>query len=77
MITQRQKEILLYIYNNGMTDVIVTPRIMRQNDNLYQRIWKLEVLNFITVKRRIGMSSLNSLTNEGINLIRNNFIVSE
>ncbi len=76
MITQRQKEILLYIYNNGMTDVIVTPRIMRQNDNLYQRIWKLEVLNFITVKRRIGMSSLNSLTNEGINLIRNNFIVS-
>jgi hypothetical protein len=77
MITQRQKEILLYIYNNGMTDVIVTPRIMRQNDNLYQRIWKLEVLNLITVKRRIGMSSLNSLTNEGINLIRNNFIVSE
>jgi hypothetical protein len=77
MITQRQKEILLYIYNNGMTDVIVTPRIMRQNDNLYQRIWKLEVANLITVKRRIGMSSLNSLTNEGINFIRNNFIVSE
>jgi hypothetical protein len=77
MITQRQKEILLYIHNNGMTDVVVTPRIMRQNDNLYQRIWKLEVLNLITVKRRIGMSSLNSLTNEGINLIRNNFIVSE
>ena len=77
MITQRQKEILLYIYNNGMTDVVVTPRIMRQNDNLYQRIWKLEVLNLITVKRRIGMSSLNSLTNEGINLIQNNFIVSE
>ena len=77
MITQRQKEILLYIYNNGMTDVVVTPRIMRQNDNLYQRIWKLEVLNLITVKRRIGMTSLNSLTTEGINLIRNNFIVSE
>jgi len=77
MITQKQKEILLYIHNNGMTDVIVTPRIMQQNDNLYQRIWKLEVLNLITVKRRIGMSSLNSLTNEGINLIRNNYIVSE
>jgi hypothetical protein len=69
MITEKQMEILHYIHQNGNVDVKVTPRIIRQNDALYERIWKLEVLGAITVKRRIGIYSLLSLTEHGHNLI--------
>ena len=65
MITEKQMEILEYLYQNGKTDVIITPRIIKQNDSLYERIWKLELLNCITVKRRVGMASLHTITDYG------------
>lgn len=69
MITEKQLDILNYIHQNGKVDVKVTPRIIRQNDALYERIWKLENLGAITTKRRIGIYSLYTITDFGVNLL--------
>jgi hypothetical protein len=70
MITKKMIEILEYISMNGKVQVEVTPRTIKQNDSLYQRIWKLEDLGAIITERRIGMSSLHSITNVGLDILQ-------
>lgn len=70
MITKKQMEILEYISMNGKVQVEVTPRIIKQNDSLYQRIWKLEDMGAIIAERRIGMSTLYTITNIGLNILQ-------
>jgi hypothetical protein len=69
-ITERELEILQHILNNGKTDVKITRRIMKQSNALYERIWKLEGMNCITVKRTTGFPSLHSITEHGIKTIQ-------
>ena len=73
MITQRMKDIIIYIYENGVEEVVATPRLVKQSDELYQRVWKLEDKGILTVKRNKGMESTYSLTDYGIKLVKNNF----
>jgi predicted transcriptional regulator len=73
MITQRMKDIIIYIYENGVEEVVATPRLVKQSDELYQRVWKLEDKGILTVKRNKGMESTYSLTDFGIKLVENNF----
>jgi predicted transcriptional regulator len=73
-LTEKELEILLHISNNGKTDVKITRRIMKQGNALYERIWKLEDMNCITVKRKVGYPSLHSITEYGINLIKNKLL---
>jgi len=68
-LTERELDILLHISNNGKTDVKITRRIMKQGNALYERIWKLEAMDCITVKRTIGHPSLHSITEHGIKII--------
>lgn len=69
-LTEREFDILLHISNNGKTDVKITRRIIKQGNALYERIWKLEDMNCIIVKRKVGHPSLHSITEHGINLIQ-------
>ena len=73
-LTEKELEILLHISNNGKTDVKITRRIMKQGNALYERIWKLEDMNCITVKRKVGFPSLHSITEHGITLIKDKLL---
>jgi len=66
MVTEKQMEILKYISENGKVKVEVTPRIIKQSDAIYQRVWKLEDMGAIIAERRLGMSTLYSITNVGL-----------
>ena len=68
-LTEREFDILLRISDNGYNDVKITRRIMHQGNALYERIWKLELMDCITVKRKIGHPSLLSLTEYGGQLV--------
>ena len=69
MVTKKQMEILEYISQNGKVQVEVTPRIIKQNDALYERIWKLEDKGAIIAERRMGQSTLYTITNLGIDIL--------
>lgn len=70
MITQKQIEILEYISMNGKVQVEVTPRLIKQNGALYERIWKLEDTGCIISEKRVGMSSLHTITNKGLDVLQ-------
>jgi len=69
MVTKKQMEILEYISQNGKVKVEVTPRIIKQNDSLYQRIWRLEDIGAIFAERRLGMATLYTITNVGLDIL--------
>jgi hypothetical protein len=69
-LTEREFEILKHITENGNTDVKITRRIMKQGNALYERIWKLEDMNCITVKRKVGHPSLHSITEHGKSILQ-------
>lgn len=70
MITRKQMEILDYISQNGKVKVQMTPRLVKQNDSLYERVWRLEDMGAIIVERRIGESNLYSITNVGLDILQ-------
>lgn len=70
MVTKKQMEILEYISMNGKVQVEVTPRLIKQNDSLYARIWKLEDKGALIAERRIGMSTLYTITNVGLDILQ-------
>ena len=69
MVTKRQMEILEFISQNGKVQVEVTPRIIKQNDALYDRIWRLEDRGAIIAERRTGLLTLYSITNVGLDIL--------
>lgn len=70
MITEKQIEILDYISMNGKVNVEVTPRIIKQNNALYDRIWKLEDGGYIICQRIQGCATLHTITNKGLELLQ-------
>lgn len=72
MVTKRQMEILEYISQNGKVKVSVTPRLTKQNDALYERIWKLENRGAIIAERSIGLPTLYTITNIGLSILEGN-----
>lgn len=69
MVTKKQMEILEFISQNGKVQVEVTPRMIKQNDALYQRIWRLEDIGALLAERRLGMSTLYTITNVGLDIL--------
>lgn len=69
-LTERELDILKHIAENGYTDVKITRRIMKQGNALYERIWKLEDMDCIIVKRKTGFASLHTLTEYGGQLLQ-------
>lgn len=69
MVTKRQMEILEFISQNGKVKVSVTPRLTKQNDALYERIWKLEDRGAIIAERNIGLPTLYTITNVGLSIL--------
>ena len=69
MVTTKQMEILGYISMNGKVQVPVTPRLIKQNDTLYQRIWRLENMGAIIAERRLGLQTLYTITNVGLSIL--------
>lgn len=69
--TPRQFEILKYVMENGGKDVEVSPKVVKQNKNFYQRIQRLENDGLITVIRNEGFSSLYTITEFGKNICGN------
>ena len=65
MVTKKQREILEFISQNGKVKVMMTPRIIKQNDALYERIWRLEDKGAIIAERRKGEATLYSITKIG------------
>ena len=74
MVTKKQREILEYISQNGKVQVMVTPRIIKQNDALYERIWRLEDKGAIIAERRKGEPTLYTITNVGLDILQGNCI---
>jgi len=70
MITEKQMEILEYISMHGKVQVLVTPRLIKQNDSLYERIWKLEDKGCIVSERRTGLPTLHTITNVGLDYLQ-------
>lgn len=68
-LTEKQIEILDYISTNGKIGVEVTPRLIKQNGTLYQRVWQLEDMGAIIVDREFGMKSKYTITNVGLDLL--------
>ena len=72
MVTKKQREILEFISQNGKVKVMMTPRIIKQNDALYERIWRLEDKGAIIAERRKGEATLYSITNVGLDILQGN-----
>ncbi len=70
----RQDEMLLYIYQNGIENVEMTPRQIGHNDHIYQRVWKLEVKGLINAKRIKGFPTKYSLTKLGEEYVEKNLL---
>lgn len=70
----RQNEMLLYIYQNGIENVEMTPRQIGHNDHVYQRVWKLEGKGLIKTKRVKGFPSKYSLTKLGEEYVEQNLL---
>lgn len=70
MITEKQIEILEYISMNGKVQVEVTPRLIKQNGAIYERIWRLEDCGYILCEKRSGLPTLHTITNKGLELLQ-------
>ncbi len=65
--TKLQTEIIHKIYEGGKNDVELSAISVGQNGNFYHRINRLKNNGLITFQKREGLSSLYTLTQEGIN----------
>lgn len=70
----RQHEMLLYIYQNGIDLVEMTPRQINHNEHIYDRVWKLEKKGLLIARRIKGLPTLYSLTKLGEEYVEKNLL---
>lgn len=74
-LTEREYEILEYVYSEGGFGVPVCPTVVKQNKNFYNRVKKLENNNLVIVQRYDGKASEFDITSQGreyVKLVRQN-----
>lgn len=54
----------------GKVKVEVTPRLIKQNGAIYERLWKLEDSGYIICEKRVGLPTLHTITNKGLDLLQ-------
>lgn len=69
-LTNKHKEILSYVFNNGGEDVSLAASEVGQNKNFYMRVQKIEREGLVKVHRIQGEASRFTLTDKGIAVTR-------
>ena len=69
-LTEKELEILHYVNLNGGFRVSVSPTMVKQNKNFYNRVKKLENNNLVIVHRFDGFPSELDLTSTGKDYIK-------